>query len=97
MTEGTYGMPNIRPITELRTTNELSEFCHDVEEPVYITKNGYGDMVIMSVETWEREQALLEVYRKLGEAETELLNGAKPLDGGEVFHRLRAKHGYGDL
>jgi prevent-host-death family protein len=97
MTEGIYAMPNIRPITELRNTNELSEFCHDVEEPVYITKNGYGDMVIMSIETWEREQALLEVYRKLEEAETELLNGAKPLDGEDVFRRLRAKHNYGDL
>lgn len=90
-------MSTIKPITELRNTNEISEFCHEMEEPIYITKNGYGDMVIMSIETWEREQALLEVYRKLGEAETGLLNGVKPLDGEVVFSRLRAKYGYGEL
>jgi prevent-host-death family protein len=89
-------MPQIKPITELRNTNEISEFCHKAEEPVYITKNGYGDMVVMSIETWERDQALLEAYRKLGEAETALANGIKPLDGDTVFRKLRTKYGYGD-
>jgi PHD/YefM family antitoxin component YafN of YafNO toxin-antitoxin module len=86
-------MPRIRPITELRNTAEISELCHTIEEPVYITKNGYGDMVIMSIETWERNQALLETYRKLGEAETALADGVKPLDGDAVFKKLRTKYG----
>jgi prevent-host-death family protein len=89
-------MPQIKPISELRNTNEISDLCHRVDEPVYITKNGYGDMVIMSIEAWERDQALLEAYRKLGEAETALANGVRPLDGDAVFRRLRAKHGYGN-
>ncbi|GHV04605.1 prevent-host-death protein [Spirochaetia bacterium] len=89
-------MPQIKPITDLRNTTEISELCHKAEEPVYITKNGYGDMVIMSLETWERDQALLETYRKLGEAETALANGVKPLDGDAVFRRLRTKYGYRD-
>ena len=89
-------MPQIKPITELRNTTEISDFCHTTEEPVYITKNGYWDMVIMSLETWEREQAMLEAYRKLGEAETALANGVKPLDGATVFRRLRTKYGYGE-
>jgi prevent-host-death family protein len=88
-------MPQIRPITELRNTSEISELCHKTQEPVYITRNGYGDMVIMSIETWEKEQALLEAYRKLGEAETALDDGVKPLDGDAVFQRLREKYGYG--
>ena len=46
-------MPQIRPITDLRNTNEISELCHARREPVFITKNGYGDLVIMSMETYE--------------------------------------------
>jgi Phd_YefM. len=47
-------MPRIIPIRELRDTNAISEICHSSEEPVFITKNGYGDMVIMSLETFEK-------------------------------------------
>ena len=46
-------MPQIRPITDLRNTTEISELCHARKEPVFITKNGYGDLVIMSMETYE--------------------------------------------
>ena len=44
-------MPEIRPIKDLRNTTEISKLCHENEEPIFITKNGYGDMVVMSVET----------------------------------------------
>lgn len=86
-------MPQIRPITDLRNTNEISEICHKSKEPVFITKNGYGDMVVMSIETYDRQMALVEVYKKLSEAETELANGTLLKDGEEVFGKLRAKHG----
>lgn len=46
-------MPQIRPITDLRNTTEISELCHAKREPIFITKNGYGDLVIMSMETYE--------------------------------------------
>lgn len=46
-------MPQIRPITDLRNTTEISDICHAKQEPVFITKNGYGDLVIMSIETYE--------------------------------------------
>ena len=46
-------MPQIRPITDLRNTNEISEICNAKKEPVFITKNGYGDLVIMSIATYE--------------------------------------------
>lgn len=86
-------MPQIRPITDLRNTNEISEICHKSEEPVFITKNGYGDMVVMSMETYERKMALVEVYKKLSEAEAELANGTPLKDAEKVFKRLREKHG----
>ncbi len=47
-------MPQIIPIRDMKKTSELSELCHRSKEPVFITKNGYGDMVIMSMETYER-------------------------------------------
>lgn len=47
-------MPQIIPIKELKNTSEISEMCHDTDEPIYITKNGYGDMVIMSMEVYEQ-------------------------------------------
>ena len=86
-------MPTIRPITDLRNTNEISALCHSQQEPVFITKNGYGDLVVMSIDTYEKQLTLLEVYQKLGEAETQANNGVPNIDGREVFDRLRKKHG----
>jgi PHD/YefM family antitoxin component YafN of YafNO toxin-antitoxin module len=85
-------MPQIRPITDLRNTNEISEMCHKHNEPIFITKNGYGDLVIMSIETYERQLALLEVYKKLAEAEKQIEQNEPLLDGEEVFKKLRKKH-----
>ncbi|EEG76391.1 type II toxin-antitoxin system prevent-host-death family antitoxin [Dethiobacter alkaliphilus] len=85
-------MPSIRPITDLRNTTEISELCHSKKEPIFITKNGYGDLVIMSIETYEREIALADVYKKLAIAESQIKNG-ELLDGDEVFAKLRSKYG----
>lgn len=64
-------MPEIRPIAELRNTSKISELCHSRSEPVFITKNGYGDLVIMSMETYERQMAITDMYHKLLEAESD--------------------------
>jgi len=65
-------MPNIRPISDLRNnSNEISEFCRVSREPVFITKNGVGDMVVVSIEMYEQQQAQLELYAKLAEAEAQ--------------------------
>ncbi len=85
-------MPQIRPITDLRNTNEISEICHKQGEPIFITKNGYGDLVVMSIETYERQLALADVYRKLAEAETQIAQAVPLLDGEEVFKKLRDKY-----
>ena len=84
-------MPNIRPISDLRNkANEISEFCKATREPVFITKNGVGDMVVVSVETYERQQAQLELYAKLAEAEAEIASGAKGTDFFAFAKKLRA-------
>lgn len=83
-------MPNIRPISDLRNNaNEISDFCHTEHEPVFITKNGVGDMVVMSIETYERQQALLNLYGKLAEVEAEIANGAEGEDFFKVVRQLR--------
>lgn len=83
-------MPNIRPISDLRNNaNAISEFCHTSREPVFITKNGVGDMVVMSIETYERQQALISLYTKLAEAEEEISKGAEGEDFFEVAKQLR--------
>ncbi len=85
-------MLQIRPITDLRNTNEISEICHKQDEPIFITKNGYGDLVVMSIETYERQLSLVDVYKKLAEAETQIKQGVPLLDGEEVFKKLRDKY-----
>jgi PHD/YefM family antitoxin component YafN of YafNO toxin-antitoxin module len=85
-------MPQIRPIKDLRNTTEISELCHQLKEPVFITKNGYGDLVLMSMETYEKQMAKLELYQKLGEAEIQLKSRDKLADGEEVLNKLREKY-----
>lgn len=61
-------MPSIRPSSDLRNNyNDISQFCHQYGEPVYITKNGQGDLAVMSIETYERLVGKFELYKLLGE------------------------------
>ncbi len=61
-------MPMIRPSSDLRNNyNEISDFCHKYPEPVYITKNGKGDLAVMSIETYERLVGKYELYKLLDE------------------------------
>ena len=74
-------MPTIRPISDLRNNfNTISDVCHTNAEPVFITKNGQGDLVVMSMALYERQQAQLELYKKLLEAEAQSIstNQRKP-------------------
>ena len=61
-------MPRIQSSTDLRNNyNEISTFCHESREPVFITKNGQGDLAVMSMETYEMLNGKLELYRLLDE------------------------------
>ena len=56
-------MPTIRPSSDLRNNyNEISELCHEYSEPVFITKNGTGDLAVMSIETYELLAGKLELH-----------------------------------
>jgi PHD/YefM family antitoxin component YafN of YafNO toxin-antitoxin module len=84
-------VPNIRPITDLKRTSEISEYCHGIDEPVFITKNGYSDLVIMSVETYEKEMFQKDVYLKLAQAEAEYESGAPTAGYREYLQKARKK------
>lgn len=68
-------MPQIRPIRDLKNTTEISNLCHETNEPIYITKNGYGDMVIMSMEVFEKASFYNNLYEKIDLAESDLKAG----------------------
>jgi PHD/YefM family antitoxin component YafN of YafNO toxin-antitoxin module len=83
------GMPTIRPSSDLRNNyNEISTFCHEHGEPVYITKNGKGDLAVLSIEAFEKLVGRFELRKLLTEGIDDIENGRKtPVD--EAFQKIR--------
>ncbi|MCD7811002.1 MAG: type II toxin-antitoxin system prevent-host-death family antitoxin [Ruminococcus sp.] len=84
-------MPSIKSSTDLRNNyNDISTFCHKYNEPVFITKNGQGDLAVMSIETYEQLAGRLELYGLLQEGLDDVVAGrTQPID--EAFDEIRAK------
>ncbi|MDO9535743.1 MAG: type II toxin-antitoxin system Phd/YefM family antitoxin [Bacillota bacterium] len=81
-------MPNIRPSSDLRNKyNEISEFCHKYSEPVYITKNGQGDLAVMSIEAFEKLVGKFEMYKLLGEG-MDAMKHKKVVPAEDVFEKI---------
>jgi prevent-host-death family protein len=85
-------MPMIRPITDLRNTNEISELCHMKKEPIFITKNGYGDLVVMSIEAYENLMNITQTDQAISRAEKEQKKDGVLLDAKEALSSLRRRH-----
>jgi len=69
-------MPTIRSSADLRNSyNEISSFCHTYDEPVFITKNGKGDLAVMSIETYERIVGKFELYGLISDGLEDIKNG----------------------
>ena len=85
-------MPQIRPITDLRNTNEISELCHARREPLFITKNGYGDLVVMTIEAYEEMIETARTDAAISEAEQEFAADGVLLDARETLSSLRRKY-----
>ena len=85
-------MPQIRPITDLRNTTEISNLCHAGKEPIFITKNGYGDMVVMSMEVYDELLSIAETDTAIMEAEQELALGGRLENARSALAGLRRKH-----
>lgn len=65
-------MPQIIPIKDLKNTSEISDLCHKSQEPIYITQNGYGDMVIMSMDIYESTMKQMNILRELEISENQI-------------------------
>ena len=85
-------MPQIRPITDLRNTTEISDACHARREPVFITKNGYGDLVVMSIETYEEMLETQATDKAIAEAEAEYAATGQLHDARTALSSLKRKH-----
>ena len=81
-------MPRIIPIKDLKNTAAISQMCNESTEPIYIPKNGYGDMVLMSMRAYEEKMQLLDVYAKIAEAEEDIQAG-NVVDAREALRTLR--------
>lgn len=85
-------MPQIIPIKNLKNTSEISEMCHSSEEPIYITKNGYGDMVIMSMEMYENFIKRMSFYHNIEVSERQIEKGLVE-DARESINNIKEKYG----
>lgn len=85
-------MPQIRPIADLKNTDEISSLCHATKEPIFLTQNGYGDLVVMSMEAYDNLMEIAETDNAIAEAEMEFAKDGVLLDAHEVLTTLRRKH-----
>ena len=85
-------MPQIIPIKDLKNTSNISEMCHSIDEPVFITKNGYGDMVIMSMESYESQMKQMKIYEDIEVSEAQIQEG-KVKDARKSLSSMRERYG----
>ena len=86
-------MPKIRPVSDLRNHfTEITSEAQASKEPIFLTKNGVGSIVVMSMEAYEERMLLLDAEQKLAVAEEEIRQG-RAVEANLSFRRLREKHG----
>lgn len=85
-------MPLIMPIRDLRNTSEISDIAHKEQEPIFITKNGYSDLVVMSSELYDKFAKINRIDQAIYESELEVENGAEAVDADIVFAGLEKKY-----
>ena len=85
-------MPLIMPIRDLRNTSEISDLAHKEQEPIFITKNGYSDLVVMSSELYDKFAKIHRIKQAIHESEKEMEEGGKAIELDEAFESLNKKY-----
>ena len=88
----TQVLPKVIPINELKNTARISKTCKESPVPIVVTKNGYGEMVLMSVELYEQTIAKLQSALLINESLDDVENGAEPMPGATFFSDMRQKY-----
>ena len=89
----TQPLPKILPVNELKNTANIMKTCKESPVPIVITKNGYGEAVMMSVQLYEEMFAKMQEAALINAGLEEIERGAAPADGKEFFDRMRSKYG----
>jgi len=85
-------MPIIKSISSLRhRTREIASLCHERDQPVYLTTNGEGDLVIMTIDHYERLKAQVDLFQKLGVAQAQSAAGKKGITHRQMIAKLRRR------
>ncbi len=85
-------MPVIMPIKDLRNTSEISDMAHKTQEPIFITKNGYSDLVIMSSELYDKFAKINRIDQAIFESEKAMEESGSSIDLDEAFEKLNRKY-----
>lgn len=85
-------MPVILPIKDLRNTSEISDMAHKMQEPIFITKNGYSDLVVMSSELYDKFAKINRIDQAIYESEKEMEKSGVSIDLDEAFEKLNGKY-----
>jgi prevent-host-death family protein len=86
-------MPKIIPIRELKNTASISKYVEETNEPVFITKNGYGSMVIMSIEVYEKEIAKRQIIELINDSLKDIDKSDQKIDGTLFLSEMKTKYG----
>ncbi len=86
-------LPKVIPVNELKNTAKITETCKESDVPIIVTKNGYGEMVLMSIPLYEKTMAETQAAALVNEALDEINNGAKPVEGHEFLSSMRTEYG----
>jgi PHD/YefM family antitoxin component YafN of YafNO toxin-antitoxin module len=89
--KGGSDMPNTVPIRNFENTSAILQMCLNTSEPICVTQEGYGDMVVMSRKIYEEKMFMQDVYNNLAESEADFAAG-RTIDAFESLKRIREKH-----
>ncbi len=89
----TQPLPKILPVNELKNTASIMKTCQESPVPIVITKNGYGEAVMMSVKLYEEMFAKMQAAALINASLDDIDNGATSVNGTEFFGAMRQKYG----
>ena len=89
----TQPLPKILPVNELKNTASIMKTCQESSVPIVITKNGYGEAVMMGVKLYEKMFAKMQAAALINASLDDIENGATPVSGADFFGVMRTKYG----